>query len=79
MKIQYLALIGLLTLSTNINAKVKITPSWYNCQGVDNRIEIIKERQRKGASSKQSDQLRATLKLMKSLKRDCKKKKFSTE
>jgi hypothetical protein len=79
LKIKHVTFVGLLILSTNIYAKVKLTPSRYNCQGVNNQIETIKERQRKGTTSKQSDKLRDKLRLMKSLKRDCKKKKFSTK
>lgn len=79
LKLKYIAVISLISLSTNIQAKKVIPPSYYNCQGVNYKIENIKGRQREGSSSKQSDKLREKLRLMKSLKRDCKKKKFSTE
>jgi hypothetical protein len=42
-------------------------------------MDSIKERQRKGYSSKEGEKLRAKLKELKELERNCKKQKISTK
>jgi hypothetical protein len=79
MKLNYLILVAVLTVSTDVLAKKELPVNRYNCQNVEYKIDNVKERQRKGYSSKQGERLRSNLKLLKELERNCKKKNLATK
>jgi hypothetical protein len=79
MKLKCLILIAILPVSTTVFAKKELPANRYSCQKVEYKIDTVKERQRKGYSSKQGEKLRYDLRLLKDLKKNCKKKKLPTK
>jgi uncharacterized protein YlaI len=78
MKVKYLILVTLLSISATALAKKELPVSRYMCQNVEYKIDVVKERQRKGYSAKRGENLRAKLKKLKELERNCKKKEIPT-
>ncbi|MFT4806664.1 MAG: hypothetical protein ACI9YE_003900 [Psychroserpens sp.] len=79
MKVKYLVLVTLLSVSTTALAKKELPVNRYMCQNVEYKIDVVKERQRKGYSSKQGERLRTKLKELKVLERNCKKQNMATK
>jgi hypothetical protein len=76
---KYLILVAMLPISTSVLAKKELPVNRYSCQNVEYKMGSIKERQRKGYSSKEGEKLRAKLKELKELERNCKKQKIPTK
>ena len=76
---KYLILVAMLPISTSVLAKKELPVNRYSCQNVEYKMDSIKERQRKGYSSKEGEKLRAKLKELKELERNCKKQKIPTK
>jgi hypothetical protein len=79
MKIKYLVLVAMLPISTTVLAKKELPVNRYSCQNVEYKLDSIKERQRKGYSSKEGEKLKTRLRELKNLERNCKKKKILTK
>jgi hypothetical protein len=79
MKMKYLILVAILSISTMVLAKKELPVDRYSCQNVENKLHSIRERQRKGYSSKEGEKLRTKLKELKELERDCKKQPIATK
>jgi hypothetical protein len=79
MKMKYLVLVAILPISTTVSAKKELPVNRYSCKNIEYKMDSIKERQRKGYSSKEGEKLRAKLKEFKELERNCKKQKFPTK
>jgi hypothetical protein len=79
MEMKYLILVTMLSISTTALAKRELPVNRYNCENVEYKIDVVKERQRKGYSTKEGEKLRAKLKELKELDRNCKKQKNPTK
>jgi hypothetical protein len=67
MKMKYLVLVAMLPISTTVLAKKELPVNRYSCQNVEYTVGGIKERQKKGYSSKEGEKLRTKLKELKEL------------
>jgi hypothetical protein len=55
MKMKYLIFVAMLPISTTVLAKKELPVNRYSCQNVEYKMGSIKERQRKGYSSKEAE------------------------